>query len=81
MRLIFKALAAGLVALALAGCAGTPPAGAQQASNGHHAKCEITVGSMLCGNAGDQPLGNPYAPNSYTPGSNRTLSEVRLAKP
>ena len=73
MRTTSVAVAA-LLAFCLASCAGTPSPG-EQASNAHHRKCERTTGSLLCGNADDQILSNPYAPNSYTPSVNGTRSE------
>ncbi len=53
MRLASISLAA--VTLALAGCAGTPPAGTQTAA---HARCDHQTGSMLCSSPDDQPMGN-----------------------
>ena len=52
MRLVRVPLAA---ALALAGCASTPPPGAQRVA---HARCEHQTGSMLCSSPNDQPMGS-----------------------
>ena len=73
MRLSLAALVGSLSALCLASCAGTPPPG-EQASATHHGRCEHVTGSLLCGNADDQMLSNPNAPNSNTPGVNGTVA-------
>ena len=53
MRFTSATLAAA--ALALAGCAGTPPPGTQKVA---HARCEHQTGSMLCSSPDEQPLGS-----------------------
>ena len=53
MRVAATAFVTAAAVLSLAGCAGTPPPGAQ-ASTADKGKCEHMTGSMLCANEADQ---------------------------
>jgi hypothetical protein len=75
MRITQAAITASLV-LALAGCAGTPPPG-QQASAGHHARCERVTGSMLCSTPDDEGLADANSPNGSLPKTNLSQGVTR----
>ncbi len=80
MRTMSKAVAAGLFTLALAGCAGTPPASEQQAaaSTKNSSKCIPSTGSMFCDTGTDQDYGSLNGPNGSAPRGNQSLSAQGL---
>jgi hypothetical protein len=63
-RLFFAS--AGLAALGLAGCAGTPPAGST-AKVASSKRCERSLGSLLCNGDGDAPQGSMNDPSLIQP--------------
>ncbi len=73
MRTTSTLVAFGLAAVALGGCAGTPPPGEQSASAGRHTKCTPSTGSMFCNTGDDQPYGSLNAPNRSSPSVNGNL--------
>ncbi len=78
MRFTRISVSAFFAILYLAGCAGTPPPGAQ-ASAAHHGKCEHVTGSMLCAD-NDDALSSNNSPGSSAPAANGTQSQLSGAR-